>query len=370
MPYTPIKCEKTLYAKDAKYKKFVDCGVDDNFVFDIDDKNWILHIKLKYSKVVDIVHSPDYIRFHNDESQRRGQYFRGEITPEMIAILLHSNKLYGKKSTIIMSELDQFYTKPNVANNCYEFLKSKIKISSTYLFLEPSAGDGSFFDLMPPKGRIGLDLEPKKFDDIRRGDFLDYKGEDLTRKTIVLGNPPFGKNASLAIKFFNHAASFPNVDVIAFIVPKTFRKVSLQNKISMEFGMVDETNLDDNSFLKNGNEYKVPSCFQIWRRLSSPRKTIKTKTENKWFSFVKKDETPDLAVRRVGGRTGICVDEIEPCKSHSFYFLKLKQGIGKIQLMEHINDLQKKKRFLVVASNTAGVRSMSKGEFVETLKQN
>ena len=37
--------------------------------------------------------------------------------------------------------------------------------------------------------------------------------------------PPFGKVSSLAIRFFNKCAQFS--DVIAFIIPRTFNKVSV-----------------------------------------------------------------------------------------------------------------------------------------------
>ena len=51
-----------------------------------------------------------------------------------------------------------------------------------------------------------------------------------------LGNPPFGKNCSLAIKFFNKAAEF--ADLIAFIIPRTFKRISIQNKLNLNFSFI------------------------------------------------------------------------------------------------------------------------------------
>ena len=49
--------------------------------------------------------------------------------------------------------------------------------------------------------KIGLDIEPKeKY--IIKINFFDYKPEE-DKKYLVIGNPPFGKVSSLAVKFFN-----------------------------------------------------------------------------------------------------------------------------------------------------------------------
>ena len=53
---------------------------------------------------------------------------------------------------------------------------------------------------------------------------------------MTVGNPPFGKFSSLVIKFFNHSDEWS--DVIAFIISKTFRKISVQNKLNKYFKLV------------------------------------------------------------------------------------------------------------------------------------
>ena len=49
--------------------------------------------------------------------------------------------------------------------------------------------------------KIRLDIEPKE-KDIIKINFFDYKPEE-DKKYLVIGNPPFGKVSSLAVKFFN-----------------------------------------------------------------------------------------------------------------------------------------------------------------------
>lgn len=97
------------------------------------------------------------------------------------------------------------------------------------MFLEPSAGNGVFYNLFP-QNKYGIDLNPQN-DQIIKMDFFNYLVSD--KNVITIGNPPFGKNSSLAVKFFNHAAQFSNM--ICFIVPKTFQKYSIKQKLNNRF---------------------------------------------------------------------------------------------------------------------------------------
>ena len=113
--------------------------------------------------------------------------------------------------------LDKFYTQNKVALTCVNFLKNTLSLDSNVIYLEPSAGSGSFLDFLDYY--VALDIVPED-DRITQQDFLEYK----TDKTdyITIGNPPFGKRSKLAIDFFNHSATMS--DVIAFIVPVSFLK--------------------------------------------------------------------------------------------------------------------------------------------------
>ena len=61
---------------------------------------------------------------------------------------------------------DQFYTKPNVAEYCFkkfQEIANNLEVNlSLYTFIEPSAGCGYFYQILPKNRRIGIDIEPKK----------------------------------------------------------------------------------------------------------------------------------------------------------------------------------------------------------------
>ncbi|WP_434414686.1 hypothetical protein JTY60_00435 [symbiont of Argiope bruennichi] len=81
-----------------------------------------------------------------------------------------------------------FYTKKEVAKLCWDYvLKNLFKKKSIdeYLFIEPSAGEGCFFDLLP-KNKIGIDLEPIRKEYLIT-DYLKYE-IPLNKNIVVIGN--------------------------------------------------------------------------------------------------------------------------------------------------------------------------------------
>ena len=115
-----------------------------------------------------------------------------------------------------MPDLDKFYTQPEQAKKCYDFLIKHFPEVEDKMFLEPSAGEGAF--LLNLKNYIALDIKPENNSNIKECDFFDFTSDrtDL----ITIGNPPFGKRSKLAISFFNHASKYS--EIIAFIVPVSF----------------------------------------------------------------------------------------------------------------------------------------------------
>lgn len=250
-------------------------------------------------------------------------------------------------------DLDQFYTSPSLASDL--FFKTRQlypALLQSHTLLEPSAGTGAFSDLFNGNF-VALDIDPKK-PYMLKADFLSWQ-PDLTKRYVVIGNPPFGKNASLAIKFFNKAASF--CDLIAFIVPRTFMKHSVQNKISLNMKLAYEEVIPNDSFIFNGATYSVPCCFQIWERSAQPRQ-IYTPPDTDDFFFT----TPanaDIAFQRIGVNAGkITYAPLAKDKNvNSHIFIKFKsQGIRQAFV---IHDFTKYKLM------TAGNPSISKSEILE-----
>jgi hypothetical protein len=165
-------------------------------------------------------------------------------------------------------ELDQFYTKPEIAKQCYDILLDILKQDNgdIKMFIEPSAGNGSFYSILPIDRRLGFDIEPAHPEVVER-DFLktDIVLDGFDKKNICfIGNPPFGKRSKLALEFFLHAADFG--DIIAFIVPVQWQKWSVQSKIPKDWKLVKDNLLQQDAFLYKGKSYKVRCSFQIWKK--------------------------------------------------------------------------------------------------------
>jgi predicted RNA methylase len=222
--------------------------------------------------------------------------------------------------------------------------------------LEPSAGTGSFYNLLDATRRIGLDLDPKA-PGVIRTDFFDWT-PPVDTKIITIGNPPFGKSAALAVKFFNRAAEFS--DVIAFVIPRTFRKASIINRLAKEFHCVYDETVPDNSFIFNGSAYNVPCAAQIWQKKVIPRArvvTLKLEQIKPWFELVEPAKS-DFAIQRVGGRAGLIrtADRMN-FSAESHYFIRANDT-RVLPVFEKVN-------FDGVKFNTAGNPSVSPSELIE-----
>ena len=162
--------------------------------------------------------------------------------------------------------LDQYYTKPEAARACWETLLGALPVRADRArFIEPSAGDGAFFDLLPARRRTGLDVAPRHAG-VREQDFLTWECCAGDRSLqVVVGNPPFGNRGGLAVRFLNRAAEI--ADTVGFIVPVNFRKFSIHRQLPDDLRLIAVRPLPRNSFrLSSGRDYKVNTEFQVWTR--------------------------------------------------------------------------------------------------------
>jgi hypothetical protein len=89
---------------------------------------------------------------------------------------------------------------------------------------------------------------------------LEWKPPKTSGKIHVIGNPPFGKQSSLCHKFIKHASTF--ADSISFILPATFNKAFMFNKVPLNLQLVLSKDLGSKScFNTNAN-----CVFQIWQK--------------------------------------------------------------------------------------------------------
>jgi hypothetical protein len=212
-------------------------------------------------------------------------------------------------------------------------------------WIEPSAGGGVFLDLVPHA--IGYDIDPKD-DRILKQDFLETS---VPENAVVFGNPPFGRQASIAKKFIKHSAE--TASVIAFILPKSFMKPSMQKAFPLCFHLIDSIHLPKDAFIVNGAAYSVPCVFQVWIRKQTERQVDEAE-HPAGFSFVKYSEKYDLAFRRVGFYAGKCsLPANQSAQSH--YFVKLED-------VRHVSRIVAESQKPWFVANTAGPNSISKGE--------
>ena len=171
--------------------------------------------------------------------------------------------------------LDQFNTLPEVAGYCWksfqEVLKKDKTILGNYKFIEPSAGTGVFYDLLPKNRRIGIDVEKFKEEYIQK-DFLTWEPNFTDdRPCVAIGNPPFGYRGWLALEFFNKAAEF--CDYVGFILPMSFQsdgKGSPKNRVK-GMTLIHSEHLSGDIFVRpNGEKIKVNTLWQIWKKGEAP----------------------------------------------------------------------------------------------------
>ena len=164
-------------------------------------------------------------------------------------------------------EKDQFFTHKETAKYCFtkcqEVLSQWGVDLSDYTFIEPSAGDGSFYSLFPEDRRVGIDIEPK-CNGVIQSDFLLWK--PTTTKNICVGNPPFGLRGNLALKFINHGAKFS--DFVCFVLPQLFDsegKGSCKSRVK-GLNLIHNEIIDSSFYYPNGKSVDVNVVFQIWSK--------------------------------------------------------------------------------------------------------
>ena len=251
---------------------------------------------------------------------------------------------------------DRFYTPLTTVDQCLALLD----LNKFDCIIEPSAGTGHFSQKLP--NCFAFDIVPAAAN-IQQADWLTMdKAQFKTYSNIlVCGNPPFGEQSSLAIAFFNEAAKIAHT--IAFILPLSFKKDSIQNKLNLHFVLKNELILQNCDFkLPDNQKITVPCVFQIWEKTSSLRKKRVLATQSEYFSFTTK-ENADFRVQRVGGNAGKASLDLNRSAS-SNYFIQNLSNLSNEDFVTLINTLT----FPTIAF-TVGPKSLSKGELVSVIEQ-
>lgn len=272
----------------------------------------------------------------------------------------------AKKIAEVREEgLDKFYTIPVVVDRCLASIGGSYDWDTWGLVVEPSAGNGSFLSKIPTTKKVGLDIAPEHAD-IVKIDFFAYSPPHGVTNILVLGNPPFGRGCSLAVRFFNHAAEW--CSVIAFIIPKTFRRISIQNRLHVNFHLVcdDDIPSDPCSF---SPPMQVKCCFQLWEKRIYERDIVKLSTKHSDWEFLafgplddRGQPTPpkgaDFAVLAYGGQCGRIIQKgLDALRPKSWHWIRAK--IPASQLMTRFASLD-----YSISKDTSRQNSIGRGELV------
>jgi predicted RNA methylase len=221
---------------------------------------------------------------------------------------------------------EQFYTPTDLALRLATLVSDKVGGFEDKTVIEPAGGTGSFLQAakaLKANKLISFDIEPKA-EGVLLADFLlETKGLEKISDAITISNPPFGRNNSLSIPFFNKAAQ--HSQYIAFVVPRSWRKWSVLNRLNRNFHLVHDEDLSIDYVDELGEmvwqKARLNTCFQIWERREELRPVIKVKDQG-LLSKVKPEDA-DVALTVFGYGCGKVRTSFDRVPNSTVMFLKL-----------------------------------------------
>jgi len=218
---------------------------------------------------------------------------------------------------------EQYYTPTDLAENLIAEVMVLVPDLAKRQILEPAGGTGSFLKAAAKVGAtdfLSFDIEPKHAN-VTKANFLDAT---LTgNKAVTISNPPFGRNNSLSIPFFNKAAN--HSEFICFIVPRSWRKWSVINRLDRRFHLVADHDIqidyEDDAGEKLSVKNGLATCFQIWQRKDTLRPLYSVSDRG----IIEKTDSQnaDVALTIFGFSCGKVMTEFERKPNSTKMFLKL-----------------------------------------------
>jgi len=171
---------------------------------------------------------------------------------------------------------EQFYTPPETAAAVVERLLAVRADAAGRVWIEPAGGTGAFVEAAAAAGVdeiLSFDIEPHH-PRVAPGNFLEQ--ELSVRGAVAAGNPPFGRNNALSIPFFNRSADY--CEIICFVVPRSWRKWSVINRLDGRFGLIDDYDLGIDYVDVGGqpcsDRGNLRTCVQTWARQAERRPKV------------------------------------------------------------------------------------------------
>ena len=175
---------------------------------------------------------------------------------------------------------DKYYTPISIANYCWEKVTDIVGMDNISEIIEPSCGNGAFFQHPVYEPHFGYDIEPEMVGrNIIQADYLTspicyFPGR------LVIGNPPYGRCMNLAQKFYKKSVEI--ADYIAFILPIS----QYNNTNSMyEFDLIYSEDLGEQYY----SGILLHCCFNIYRRPKSGMLNKKPSHKLKAISICRQD---------------------------------------------------------------------------------
>ena len=222
-----------------------------------------------------------------------------------------------------VSGTEQYYTPRNLADELVKRTLKAIPRATEKSFLEPAGGTGSFIEALNMAGITAVTSVDKypMHPGVIQADFLEW--ETMDTDLLTISNPPFGRNNALSVPFFNRAAKFSSH--IAFLVPRSWRKWSVQNRLDTRFHLVLDVDVavqyEDVLGAKIAKRNDLRTCFQIWEKRLELRPVIAV-PDNGFIQKSSPDEA-DLAVRVFGYGCGTVMDDFPRQPNTTLMFLRV-----------------------------------------------
>lgn len=279
---------------------------------------------------------------------------------------------------------EQYYTDSRVAKKLIDYFNEKVGFDKFKIIIEPSAGNGSFFNNIPRNKHrkvVGMDIYPKH-KKIKKQNFLTWKFPYNTPpdKVLCIGNPPFGLQSSLAKRFLDKCSQFS--DHIAFILPLSFNTLAFKKSIPKGFRKQWSINLDENIFVDTkGHKFSQPlkTMFIYYKYDKLKQRVTKQLEPNGLWEFKRKTSSKeranaDFRVIRASGTPGRAIHKHEPNfaisgNTYNDYYIRLLRPIRSYvkDIIYDINTFQIKKKWKF--NNTTTFKSIDKQQMIKVLNK-
>lgn len=231
--------------------------------------------------------------------------------------------------------LDQHFTPDSLACMLAESVIRRYDPYKKRTYLEPSVGEGAFVRGLMANGVkrdniVTCDIDPEMEAD-HYGDFLEFDW-GLPRDTITIGNPPFGSNGGLAMKFVDAALKVG--DVCCFVMP--IGRVYNQSMTSLDLGEV---------------KFSDTNAKCVWAEFANyglPR--IKTTTicvghrNLAGFEIVERGRKHDIVIQRCGGGLG----RVTTCNGtgQGKWYIKIDESLSEVEKRRMLRAFQNLSKYL------------------------